>query len=113
MFRDDYTIPSPLAEMLLSTLLHHPFWSLGKVYCMRDSELGSEKIFKIVPSEAYMKAIPDCKQIDIWKSIFRSEAARRSGTQGAFPGMHKEVYVCMHYRNTPLLPPRDALTSMS
>ena len=39
MFRFDYTISTPLAEKLLSIILQHPFWTLGKVFCIRDSDL--------------------------------------------------------------------------
>ena len=55
MFRFDYTIPTPLAEKLLSIILQHPFWTLGKVFCIRGSDLGKDKTSKIVPSKAYKK----------------------------------------------------------
>ena len=66
MFRFDYTIPTPLAEKLLSTILQHPLWTLSKVFCIRGSDLGKDKTFKVVPSEAYKQATPDFKQIDVW-----------------------------------------------
>ena len=69
MFRFDYTIPTPLAEKLLSTILQHPLWTLGKVFCIRGSDLGKDKTFKVVPSKAYKQATPDFKQIDVWKSL--------------------------------------------
>ena len=113
MFRFDYTIPTPLAEKLLSTILQHPLWTLGKVFCIRGSDLGKDKTFKVVPSKAYKQATPDFKQIDVWKSLLTSEAARRCGILGAIPRTQHEFYVCMNYHNTPLLPQRDSLTSMS
>ena len=113
MFRFDYTIPTPLAEKLLSTILQHPLWTLSKVCCIRGSDLGKDKTFKVVPSKAYKQATPDFKQIDVWKSLLTSEAARRCGILGAIPRTQHEFYVCMNYHNTPLLPQRDSLTSMS
>ena len=113
MFRFDYTIPTPLAEKLLSTILQHPLWTLGKVFCIRGSDLGKDKTFKVVPSKAYKQATPDFKQIDVWKSLLTSEAAQRCGILGAIPRTQHEFYVCMNYHNTPLLPQRDSLTSMS
>ena len=113
MFRFDYTIPTPLAEKLLSTILQHPLWTLGKVFCIRGSDLGKDKTFKVVPSKAYKQATPDFKQIDVWKSLLTSEAARQCGILGAIPRTQHEFYVCMNYHNTPLLPQRDSLTSMS
>ena len=113
MFRFDYTIPTPLAEKLLSTILQHPLWTLGKVFCIRGSDLGMDKTFKVVPSKAYKQATPDFKQIDVWKSLLTSEAARQCGILGAIPRTQHEFYVCMNYHNTPLLPQRDSLTSMS
>ena len=98
MFRFDYTIPTPLAEKLLSTILQHPLWTLGKVFGIRGSDLGKDKTFKVVPSKAYKQATPDFRQIDVWKSI---------------PRTHHQFYVCMNYHNIPLLPKRDSLTSMS
>ena len=50
---------------------------------------------------------------DVWKSLLTSEAARRCGSLGAILRTQHEFYVCMHYHNTPLLPQRDSLTSMS
>ena len=47
MFRFDYTIPTPLAEKLLSTILQHPLWTLGKVFCIRGSDLGKDKTFNL------------------------------------------------------------------
>ena len=111
MFRFDYTIATPLAEKLLSIILQHPLWTLGKVFCIRG--LGKDKTFKIVPSKRYKKATPDFKQIDVWKSLLTSEAARRCGILGAIPRTHQEFYACMNYHNIPLLPQRDSLTSMS
>ena len=113
MFRFDSTIPTPLAEKLLSTILQHPLWTLGKVLCIRVSDLGKDKTFKVVPSKAYKQATPEFKQIDVWKSLLTSEAARRCGILGAIPRTQHEFYVCMNYHNTPLLPQRDSLTSMS
>ena len=113
MFRFDYTIPTPLAEKLLSTILQHPLWTLGKVFCICGSDLGKDKTFKVVPSKAYKQATPDFKQIDVWKSLLTSEAARRCGILGAIPRTQHEFYVCINYHNTPLLPQRDSLTSMS
>ena len=113
MFRFDYTIPTPLAEKLLSTILQHPLWTLGKVFCIRGSDLGKDKTFKVVPSKAYKQATPDFKQTEVWKSLLTSEAARRCGILGAIPRTQHEFYVCMNYHNTPLLPQRDSLTSMS
>ena len=113
MFRFDYTIPTPLAEKLLSTILQHPLWTLGKVFCIRGSDLGKDKTFKVVPSKAYKQATPDFKQIDVWKPLLTSEAARRCGILGANPRTHHEFYLCMTYHNIPLLPQRDSLTSMS
>ena len=104
MFRFDYTIPNPLAEKLLSTILQHPLWTLGKVFCIRGSDLGKDKTFKVVPSKAYKQATPDFKQIDVWKSLLTSEVARRCGILGAIPRTQHEFYVCMNYHNTPLLP---------
>ena len=97
MFRFDYTIPAPLAEKLLSTILQHPLWTLGKVFCIRGSNLGKDKTFKVVPSKAYKQATPDFKQIDVWKSLLTSEAARRCGILGAIPRTQHEKYVCMNY----------------
>ena len=113
MFRFHYTIPTPLAEKLLSTILQHPLWTLGKVFCIRSSDLGKDKTFKVVPSKPYKQATPDFRQIDVWKSLLSSEAARRCGILGAFPRTHHEFYVCMNYHNILLLPQRDSLTSMS
>ena len=113
MFRFDYTIPPPLAEKLLSTILQHPLWTLGKVFCTSGSDLGKDKTFKVVPSKAYQQATPDFKQIDVWKSLLTSKAARRCGILGAIPRTHHEFYLCMKYHNIPLLPQRDSLTSMS
>ena len=113
MFRFDYTIPTPLAEKLLSTILQHPLWTLGKVFCIRGSDLGKDKTFKVVPSKAYKQATADFRQIDVWKSLLTSEAARQCGILGAIPRTQHEFYVCMNYHNTPLLPQRDSLTSMS
>ena len=104
MFRFDYTVPTPLAEKLLSKNLQHPLWTLGKVFCIHGSDLGKDKTFKIVPSKAYKKATPDFKQIDVWKSLLTSEAARRCGILGAIPRTYQEFYVCMNYHNIPLLP---------
>ena len=56
---------------------------------------------------------PDFKQIDVWKSLLTSEAARRCGILGAITRTYQEFYVCMNYHNIPLLPQRDSLTSMS
>ena len=75
MFHFGYTIATPLAEKLLSIISQHPLWTLGKVFCIRGSDLGKDKTFKIVPSKAYKKATPDFKQIDVWKSLLTSEAA--------------------------------------
>ena len=75
MFRFDYTIPAPLAEKLLSTILQHPLWTLGKVFCIRGSDLGKDKTFKVVPSKAYKQATPDFREIDVWKPLLTSEAA--------------------------------------
>ena len=113
MFRFDYTIPTPLAEKLLSTILQHPLWTLGKVFCIRGSDLGKDKTFKVVPSKAYKQATTDFRQIDVWKSLLTSEAARRCGILGAIPRTHQEFYVSMNYHNIALLPKRDSLTSMS
>ena len=88
-------------------------WTLGKVFCIRGSDLGKEKTFKIVPSKAYKKTTPDFKQIDVWKSLLTSEAARRCGMLGAIPRTYQEFYVCMNYHNIPLLPQRDSHSSMS
>ena len=113
MFRFDYTIPTPLAKNLLSTILQHPLWTLGKVFCIRGFDLGKDKTFKVFPSKAYKQATPDFKQIDVWKFLLTSEAARRCGILGAIPRTHHKFYVCMYYHNIPLLPQRDSLTSMS
>ena len=113
MFRFDYTIPTPLAEKLLSTILQHPLWTLGKVFCIRGSDLGKHKTFKFVPSKGYKQATPDFKQIDVWKSLLTSETARRCGILGAIPSTHHEFYVCMNYHNIPLLPQQESLTSTS
>ena len=113
MFRFDYTIPTPLAEKLLSTILQHPLWTLGKVFCIRGSDLGKDKTFKVIPSKAYKQARPDFKQIDVWKSLLTSEAARQCGILGAIPRTQHQFYVCMNYHNVSLLPQRDSLTSMS
>ena len=104
MFCFDYTIPTPLAVKLLSTILQHPLWTLGKVFCIRGSDLGKDKTFKVVPSKAYKQATPDFKQIDMWKSLLTSEAARGCGILGAIPRTQHEFYVCMNYHNIPLLP---------
>ena len=96
MFRFDYTIPTPLAQKLLSTILQHPFWTLGKVLCIRGSDLGKDNTFKVVPSKAYKQATPDFKQIDVWKSLLTSEAARQCGIVGAIRRTHHEFYVCMN-----------------
>ena len=93
--------------------MQHPLWTHGKVFCIRGSDLGRDKTFKIVPSKAYKKATPDFKQIDVWKSLLASEAAQPCGILGAIPRTYQEFYVCMNYHNIPLLPQRDSLTSMS
>ena len=113
MFSFAYTIPTPLAKESLSTILQHPLWTLDKVFCIRGSDLGKDKTFKVVPSKAYKQATPDFKQIDVWKSLLTSEAARRCGILGAIPRTQHEFYVCMNYHNIPLLPQRDSLASMS
>ena len=113
MFHLDYIIPTPLAEKLLSIILQHPLWTLGKVLCIGGSHLGKDKTSKIVPSKAYKKATPDFKQIDVWKSLLTSEAAPQSGILGAIPRTYQEFYMCMNYHNQPVLPQRDSLTSMS
>ena len=113
MFRFDYTIPTPLAEKLLPIILQHPLWTHGKVFCIRGSDLGKDKTFKIVPSKAYKKAIPDFKQNDVRKPLLTSKADRRCGNLGAILGTYQDLHVCMNYRNIPLLPQRDSLTSMS
>ena len=63
--------------------------------------------------KAYKQATPDFKQIDVWKSLLTSEAARQCGILGAIPRTQHEFYVCMNYHIIPLLPQRDSLTSMS
>ena len=113
MFRFDYTIPTPLPEKLLSTILQHPLWTLGKVFCIPGSDLRKYKTLKVLPSKAYKQATPDFKQIHVWKSLLTSEAACRCGILGAIPRTHHEFYLCMNYHNIPLLPQRDSLTSMS
>ena len=85
MFRLDYTIPTPLAEKHLSTILQNPLWTLGKVFCIRGSDLGKDKTFKVFPSKAYKQATPDFKRIDVWKSLLTREAVRRCGILGAIP----------------------------
>ena len=113
MFCFDYTIQTPLAKKLVSIILQHPLGTLGKVFCIPGADLGKDKTFKVVPSKAYKQATLDLKQIDVWKSLPTSEAARWSGILGAIPRTHHEFYVCMNYHNIPLLPQRDSLTSMS
>ena len=105
MFRFDYTIPTPLAEKLLSTILHYPLWTFGKVFCIRGSDLGKDKTFKVVPSKAYKQAKPDFKQIDVWKSLLTSEAARRCCILGAIPRTIHEFYVCNELSQHHLAPP--------
>ena len=113
MFCFDYTIQTTLAEELIAKILQNPLWTLGKVFCVRGSDLGKDKSLKFVSSRAYKKATPDFRQIDMWKSLLTRDTARQCRILGASPRTYQEFYVCMNYHNIPLLPQRDSLSSMS
>ena len=112
MFRFDYTIPTPLAEKLLSIIFQH-LWTLGKVFRIRGSDLGKTKLSKFPLLKHTNRPRWTSSKLTCGKSLLTSKAARRCGILGAIPRTHHVFYVCMNYHNIPLLPKRDSLTSIS
>ena len=113
LFCFDYTIPTPSAKVLLGRVMDHPLWTMGKVFAIKDADLGREITFKITPSKAFKRASPDFQPVDVWRVILTSEAARRSGVFGAIPCIYNEFFVCINYNHMPVMPNKHSLTTMS